>query len=127
MNPVRPLLNLGFLVENICTGNGLDKIKSIRITRFIRKIFMCVVNINQFTKRYILLPGEDVDMISTWSGWSSCNTVNGATCGWGKRSRRRDVPECDGVPDVQEQDCFIGNCRKKLFLFNTYLARAPPN
>lgn len=52
-----------------------------------------------------------ITTVNNWLPWTACTTTAAVQCGWGSRSRTRTViPKCEGVPDVQMEDCFISPC-----------------
>lgn len=47
---------------------------------------------------------------SQWTNWTECQQRSNASCGWGTHQRHRMVGECDGIPMLQQEDCFIDDC-----------------
>lgn len=52
----------------------------------------------------------DVGLSLEWSQWTGCRAEANATCGWGVKTRKRQVALCEGVPQEQQESCFLGNC-----------------
>lgn len=45
-----------------------------------------------------------------WSDWSGCSATDGATCGFGRRTRARPGPACPGVKLEEAETCFLRPC-----------------